>query len=68
MDTKNELNSGLAGYLLIVFGLVWISLVIRWNILRIAGPGAICAGILLRDQLRLQPRKGVSHGPGDSNL
>jgi hypothetical protein len=64
MNTKNTLNTSIAIYLLIALGLVWVSLMIRWSVLRIAT--VACAGILLSGQLKIR-KKGVNHGLGDSN-
>jgi hypothetical protein len=41
MNIRNAPNSGIAAYLLIAFGLAWISLAIRWGMFRIAA--VVCA-------------------------
>jgi len=65
MDTRNASNSGIAAYLLIAFGLTWISLAIRWSMFRMAA--VICVGFLLSGQLKIGKKKGVNHGLGYSN-
>lgn len=65
MNNKNTVNTRIAAYLLIAFGLAWISLMVRWGLLRIAT--VTCAGILLRSQLMIGKRKGVNHGLGYPN-
>jgi len=67
MNTRNAPNSGIAVYVLIAFGLAWISLMIRWGMFRTALLAAICAWILLSGQHKTGKKKGVNHGLGYSN-
>jgi hypothetical protein len=57
MNTRNAPNSGIAACFLIACGLAWISLVIRWGTLRIAGLVAISAWILLSEQLKIAKKE-----------
>jgi hypothetical protein len=52
MKIRNATNPGMAVYLLIPFGVAWMSLVIRSGRLRIAGLAAISAWILLSDHVK----------------
>jgi hypothetical protein len=53
MNNRNGTNPGMAVYLLIPLGAAWISRVIRWGMLRIAGLAAISAWVLLSKQLKI---------------